>query len=233
MTSGDLSLLACLLDPRSKPMIDRPVAALGFTAVNKSQAYRLLENYLGMLNPGNAAPAGETPGPPAALPQTQAPVPKPQSANSAALDGMNATLRGLAAVPSVVPAQPHGGFHAPRFSRLVNIYKEYSCDCDLDWVRPRIPTQQELTSGGVIDILSWWKVIGCSLFPAIAEVARIILAIPATSAPSERVFSTAGRTSCGDRASMKPDTVERLTMAHENNRRRPTVFSFRVDGGGD
>lgn len=43
-------------------------------------------------------------------------------------------------------------------------------------------------------ILEWWKERGHA-FALISEVAKLIIAVPATSAPSERVFSTAGRAS--------------------------------------
>ena len=39
--------------------------------------------------------------------------------------------------------------------------------------------------------LAWWKV-NKQHFPYLAAIARLALAVPATSAPSERVFSVAG-----------------------------------------
>ena len=41
------------------------------------------------------------------------------------------------------------------------------------------------------DVLTWWKLHKDKL-PILAELARAYLCIPATSAPSERLFSTAG-----------------------------------------
>ena len=40
--------------------------------------------------------------------------------------------------------------------------------------------------------LLWWK-SNQEQFPVIAEVARKLLCVPATSVPSERIFSTAGQ----------------------------------------
>jgi hypothetical protein len=55
--------------------------------------------------------------------------------------------------------------------------------------------------------LSWW----CShqsQYPSVAAVAKVYLAIPATSVPSERVFSKCGRV-CSERRSMlSPQHVE-------------------------
>lgn len=62
--------------------------------------------------------------------------------------------------------------------------------------------------------LAWWRDHE-SEFPNIARLARRILAIPATSAPSERVFSTAGLTIAKDRASLQPETADDLVFLHD------------------
>jgi len=49
--------------------------------------------------------------------------------------------------------------------------------------------------------LRWWK-LNQSRFPHLAKLARRLLAIPATSAPSERIFSQAGITIANDRAAL-------------------------------
>ena len=54
--------------------------------------------------------------------------------------------------------------------------------------------------------LMWWKE-NCQRFPLLAVLARRTLCIPATSAPSERVFSTAGLTISKKRASMNSDNA--------------------------
>ena len=46
----------------------------------------------------------------------------------------------------------------------------------------------------------------------LATLARCILAIPATSAPAERLFSQAGITIANDRAGMLPELAESLVF---------------------
>lgn len=61
----------------------------------------------------------------------------------------------------------------------------------------------------------WWKT-NESVYPDHAALARRYLAIPATSAPSERVFSVGGRVLEKRRASLKPKTARAVMLVHEN-----------------
>jgi hypothetical protein len=54
--------------------------------------------------------------------------------------------------------------------------------------------------------LEWWKANSQS-FPNLAKVARLVLAVPATSAPSERMWSEAGLVVRAKRASLDPVNV--------------------------
>ena len=47
-------------------------------------------------------------------------------------------------------------------------------------------------------------------------LARVILALPATSAPSERIFSTAGLTVNAKRSSLASSAVDKVVFVHEN-----------------
>jgi len=47
-------------------------------------------------------------------------------------------------------------------------------------------------------------------------IAHTILAIPATSAPSECVFSTAGLTVNAKQSSLAPSTFDKVVFIHEN-----------------
>lgn len=64
-----------------------------------------------------------------------------------------------------------------------------------------------------LSALDWWKV-NCHRYPFLSKVARRLLAIPATSTPSERVFSAAGNTVVPNRASLDPGTVDELVFLH-------------------
>ena len=57
--------------------------------------------------------------------------------------------------------------------------------------------------------LEWWVQYEHK-FPKISKLAQTYLAIPATSVPSERTFSAAGLTVTKLRASLDPDTVDKI-----------------------
>ena len=65
------------------------------------------------------------------------------------------------------------------------------------------------------DPLQWWKVHEAN-FPRLSNLARKYLSIPATSAPSERVFSTGGNIVTCQRACLKPEAVDRLVFLVKN-----------------
>uniref|UniRef100_A0A803JGT7 BED-type domain-containing protein n=1 Tax=Xenopus tropicalis TaxID=8364 RepID=A0A803JGT7_XENTR len=61
------------------------------------------------------------------------------------------------------------------------------------------------------DPLKWWRCYQAN-FPRVAKLAQQYLCIPATSSPSERVFSTGGNIVTCHRAALKPDTVDCLVF---------------------
>ncbi|KAE8575740.1 hypothetical protein XENTR_v10003928 [Xenopus tropicalis] len=65
------------------------------------------------------------------------------------------------------------------------------------------------------DPLKWWRCYQAN-FPRVAKLAQQYLCIPATSAPSERVFSTGGNIVTCHRAALKPETVDRLVFLAQN-----------------
>lgn len=63
--------------------------------------------------------------------------------------------------------------------------------------------------------LSWWNK-NKYIFPKIARVALKYLGIPATSVPSERLFSSAGNTITSRRRELLPQHAEQLVILHDN-----------------
>lgn len=63
--------------------------------------------------------------------------------------------------------------------------------------------------------LQWWKE-NAARFPTLAILAKSYLSVPATSTPSERVFSAAGNIVTKKRASLSREHVDMLTFLHYN-----------------
>lgn len=57
--------------------------------------------------------------------------------------------------------------------------------------------------------LTWWAT-NAPQYPNIAKLARVFLSIPATSVPSEQIFSKAGQVITKRRSSLKPEHAEQL-----------------------
>lgn len=69
--------------------------------------------------------------------------------------------------------------------------------------------------GHNLDALKWWKDHE-SKFPRVAELAKKYMCIPASSASSERVFSTAGNIITAKRSSLLPENVSTLVFLYQN-----------------
>jgi hypothetical protein len=63
--------------------------------------------------------------------------------------------------------------------------------------------------------LEWWAA-RASRYPVLAEMARVYLAVPASSAPSERVFSVAKLVLSDKRRRLDVDRVARLMFMKRN-----------------
>ena len=80
---------------------------------------------------------------------------------------------------------------------------------------PKIPRATQVNGKHVLNNpLEWWKV-RCHKLPILSLLARRSLCVPATSAPSERLFSTAGLTIANARAGLLPDNAAYLIFLHE------------------
>lgn len=65
------------------------------------------------------------------------------------------------------------------------------------------------------DPLDWWRA-HVEEMPMLSKVAKKYLCIPATSAPSERVFSTSGHILSPQRSRLSTENVNMLTFLHCN-----------------
>ena len=77
----------------------------------------------------------------------------------------------------------------------------------LERVHPVVAS--ELKANNKSNVGAWWKTHE-TIYPAEAALARRYLAIPATSAPSERLFSTGGRVIEKRRAALKPSSARAI-----------------------
>ncbi len=66
-----------------------------------------------------------------------------------------------------------------------------------------------------MDPLQWWKIHEKN-FTRVSFLAKRYLCIPATSTPSERVFSIGGNIVTCHRAALKPEAVDRLVFLARN-----------------
>lgn len=65
------------------------------------------------------------------------------------------------------------------------------------------------------DPLLWWRQHAEEM-PHLSKVTRRLFCIPATSVPSERVFSASGHIVTPQRTKLKPEKVNMLTFLHFN-----------------
>ena len=79
-----------------------------------------------------------------------------------------------------------------------------------------LPQEKMLTSDGHdLDILDWWRHRALN-FPNLSRMARQFLALQATSAGCERLFSAAGRSHDDYKKSTSESTLESIMMVHKN-----------------
>jgi hypothetical protein len=77
------------------------------------------------------------------------------------------------------------------------------------------PYRELVTIDAHLSASDWWRA-NRNVYPKHANAARRLLAIPATSAPCERLFSTGGRILEKRRASLSPESVRDIVLVHDN-----------------
>ena len=76
-------------------------------------------------------------------------------------------------------------------------------------------SSMNLQIGTIEDPLIWWK-DNASKFTFLNRLARKMLCIPASSVPSERIFSTAGLILSKQRAGLSPDIADKFIFLNKN-----------------
>jgi hypothetical protein len=76
--------------------------------------------------------------------------------------------------------------------------------------------------------LEWWK-LNKERFPILSNLAKIYLCIPATSTPSERLFSDAGNIMTVKRTQLSPSTFEHLLFLKKNWKLAGGIFPIDDD----
>jgi hypothetical protein len=87
-------------------------------------------------------------------------------------------------------------------------------DAELTLYRQEAPIAMKDNLGHYNNPLSWWS-LNKIRFKHLSVLASRILSVPATSAPSERVFSTAGLTIAKDRARLASQAANELVFLHD------------------
>jgi hypothetical protein len=121
---------------------------------------------------------------------------------------MEAAATAAAAVENVV-ATGGAGFHSVN-DDCFNELKRYM-------IAPPLTMRSRDDDGNYVfhDPLVWWKQNQMS-YPILARLAMIYLAVQATSAPSERVFSLASRIITNKRNRLNPDMAGKMLFVSEN-----------------
>lgn len=99
-------------------------------------------------------------------------------------------------------------------SKILNLAKKHSTNSSLHSdIDKECHILFSLTSDQ--DALMFWKEKS-SAMPVLTKLARKVLCIPATSTPSERVFSVAGLTITNKRSNLAPQNVNKIIFIHDN-----------------
>lgn len=98
-------------------------------------------------------------------------------------------------------------------SALEFLYQQEVSNNDIDTQWQRYLSEPQLRFD--LDLFEWWN-IRKDKFPAVSYLARKYLSIPASSASSERCFSTAGNIITSKRSSLLPENVDMLVFLYQN-----------------
>jgi hypothetical protein len=92
---------------------------------------------------------------------------------------------------------------------------EMRVDMELNYYKGLKGLSVKVAAGAFSDPLTWW-LLNANMLPILSTLARRLLCVPATSAPSERVFSVAGLTISKCRTSVQPQHASDLIFLHDS-----------------
>ena len=120
--------------------------------------------------------------------------------------------------------------------RIVNIFDsqdDVDIDCPDESLQEIIKLEyfrykkMEIKNAENLQVLDWWK-IHKKNFPHLFKVCQKYIHIPATSVPSERMFSLAGNIITEKRSRLLPKNVNLLTFLHHNSKYIPHPSKLKV-----
>ena len=182
---------ATALDPRTKDLVGVPES-------EKQTVWDLLKQRVVsrmMQVQAQSMTVGAGPSPPEVTASDTVPVPQKRA---------QMVLQSIFNAPSQ-PSMPN--LPQPEMS-IQSLYEGVVAE-EISRYRAEVPLQFFDDNGVAQSPLDWWR-RNEKLYPSLSKYAKRVLAIPATSAPSERVFSVAGQIVTKKRARLTGDAVTLL-----------------------
>lgn len=137
-------------------------------------------------------------------------------------------------LPSVTCAPGTSSDHteeppAKKIKVETNFFEDFFSDIAITKVEPAVSSMDkakkemklyltlptEVAAGSSFSVLEWWKAHENQI-PMMANFAKSVLCVPATSTPSERMFSKAGNLITKKRANLKPEKVDMMLFLNVN-----------------
>jgi len=192
-----LALMASFLDPRMK-------GGVGFSPADQDAIYQIIRDEMRLIAVDGAAFEDEVAERNGMQGVKQAPIRQHNLDDADIFDEINQHF--LDQQQLRTPEQEDRNIRGDLIDELI--------DAELTLYRQEAPIAMKDNSGNYNNPLSWWSQNG-RRFQHLSVLASRILCVPATSAPSERVFSTAGLTISKDRARLPSQTANELIFLHD------------------